>query len=444
MKLSKSGLGVTRLQNLDEMFPAQDILLQSGQIYQYTAGIYGYNNIPLQLKQTLENVVKDTLNKYDCIEVSLPTLQPESLWQKSGRLEKYIEDGTMLTVKTEKGNFCLAPTAEEAITEFIKKKIKSYKDLPCTLYQIGEKYRNEIRNRGYLMRGKCFPMMDAYSFNLDENDLVNSYNSIKEAYIKIFETLELEAYPVVADNGAIGGKKSEEFMLLSEAGEDTILLDKVSGKYLNSEILERPDHLEYLKREYGITDVSNLEPKKAIELGHIFQLGTKYSETMGATYIDNTGKEKIMYMGCYGIGITRLLATVYELSILKDSEGKPNGIALPYKFAPYFLQIVVDTKNEEKFNEALNLYSTLINSNVPVILDDRKDTSFGGKIKNCKILGTPFMAVIGNKVENGFVEVENIKTENKTIMTQENLIEKLIKLNTNKMNKNYSEMESLI
>ena len=157
-------------------------------------------------------------------------------------------------------------SAEEAVVEFAKKKIKSYKDLPTTLYQIGEKYRNEIRNRGYLLRGKSFPMMDAYSFNLDEEDLVRTYDNIRNAYLEIFEILGLEAIPVVADNGAIGGKKSEEFMIISETGEDTILYDKMSGRYLNSEVLEKENYIEYLKAEYGIENVSQLEDRKSTRL----------------------------------------------------------------------------------------------------------------------------------------------------------------------------------
>jgi len=444
MKLSQSGIGVTRLQNLDKMFPAQDILLQSGQLVQYGAGIFGYNNVPLLLRQIIENIIREVLNKYDCIEVLLPTLQPETLWQASGRWNKYIEDGTMLTVNTQKGNFGLAPTAEEAVVEFAKKKIKSYKDLPTTLYQIGEKYRNEIRNRGYLLRGKSFPMMDAYSFNLDEEDLVRTYDNIRNAYLEIFEILGLEAIPVVADNGAIGGKKSEEFMIISETGEDTILYDKMSGRYLNSEVLEKENYIEYLKAEYGIENVSQLEEKKALELGHIFQLGTKYSETMNANYIDKDGKERPFYMGCYGIGITRLLAIIYEKSILLGKDNEPNGISLPTKIAPYFVQIIAKPDNVEKVSQAEELYKSLTKQNIPVIIDDRTDITLGSKIKDCKLLGTPYMAVLGDKVENGFIEVENIATANKVVISLDELVVKLSEMHNLRINKRYDEIEEII
>ena len=161
MRLSQAGIGNIKLNITDPMYPAQEILIQSGQLNQFGTGIYAYNNIPLLVKRRVEAIIQETLNKYGCIEILLPTLQQESMWKASGRYDKYVEDGTMLTVQTDKGNYCLAPTAEEAVVEFAREKLKSYKNLPTTFYQIGEKYRNEIRTRGYLLRGKSFPMMDA-------------------------------------------------------------------------------------------------------------------------------------------------------------------------------------------------------------------------------------------------------------------------------------------
>lgn len=443
MKLSKTGIGVTRLENLDKMFPAQDILMQTGQLVQYGTGIFGYNNIPLLVKQNIERIVKDILNKYGCIEIELPTLQPESIWQQSGRWNKYIEDGTMLTVQTSRGNFGLAPTAEEAVVEFAKKKVKSYKDLPVIFYQIGEKYRNEIRNRGYLLRGKSFPMMDAYSFNLNEEDLIDSYENMKKAYLEIFQTLGLNAVPVVADNGAIGGSKSEEFMILSELGEDTVLYDKNSGRFMNAEILERDDYVEYLKCEYGIENVSDLEQRKALELGHIFQLGLKYSESMNATYTDKNGKEIPFLMGCYGIGITRLIVMSYEQNLIYDKNNTPVGFSLPIQIAPYIIQIIAKPDNAEKVSQATELYNILSSKKIPVILDDRANVTLGSKIKDCKTLGTPYMVVLGDKVENGKVELEKILTGEKIIISQEELILRLEELNKNRLYREYDKVNDL-
>ena len=427
MRLSQTGLGTIRVNNLDKSYPAQDILLQTNQLVQYGTGLYAYNNIPLLVRRNVEKIIVEKLNNHGCIEVLLPTLQPEKLWKDSGRYSHYVDDGTMFTIQTDKGGFCLAPTAEEAMVEFAREKLKSYKNLPVTFYQIGEKYRNEIRARGYLLRGKTFPMMDAYSFNSSEEDLAKTYDNIREAYLEIFNELGLEVLPVVADNGAMGGKKSEEFMLLSPIGEDTILYDEKTKTALNTEILERENYEEYLREEYNITDISKLEKRKAIELGHIFQLGTKYSETMNGTYIDREGKQSLYYMGCYGIGVSRTVATIYEESVLKNDNGKVQGFVLPESVAPYKLQIIPKMDNEEKVKEAEELYKKLSENNIESILDDRKIDSIGAKIKDCKVLGTPYMAILGDKVENGKVELENVKTGEKEIITIGELINKLKK-----------------
>ena len=419
MKLSQTGLGTIRVNNLDEFYPAQDMLLQTNQLVQYGTGIFAYNNVPLRVRQNVEAVIRGVLNKYGCIEVLLPIMQPSKLWEESGRLSKYIEEGVMITANTEKGDFVLAPTAEEAITDFVRGRVSSYKSLPVTFYQIGEKFRNEIRTRGYLLRGKTFPMMDAYSFDTDEEACKKTYANIRKAYIEIFKILELNAMPVAADSGAMGGNQSEEFMLESPIGEDTILVDKATGTMFNTEILEREDADKYLKEKYGINDKLNVESKKSIELGHIFQLGTKYSSSMKATYIDAEGKEKDLYMGCYGIGISRTVATIYEENVLRGKKNEVKGVSLPVSIAPYLLQII---PKEEKMEEAINLYEKLMQNDIPVIVDDRKQGMLGAKIKDCYMLGTPYMIVLGDKQEVGKYEVENCKTGEKKVYTEEELI----------------------
>lgn len=429
MRLSQTGLGTIRVNNLDKAYPAQDILMQTNQLVQYGTGIYAYNNVPLKLRQNVEAVVRGVLNKYGCIEILLPTMQPKSLWEESGRYSKYIEEGVMLAVESDKGEFVMAPTAEEAVTDFVRGRISSYKNLPVTLYQIGEKYRNEIRTRGYLLRGKSFPMMDAYSFDLDEENSAITYQKIRKAYMEIFEILGLKALPVAADSGAMGGNQSEEFMLLSPIGEDTILFDKKTGIAFNTEILEREDAVEYLKEKYGIEDTKDVESKKSIELGHIFQLGTKYSKSMNATYVDKDGKEQLLYMGCYGIGISRVVATIYESYVLKNEKDEATGISLPVSVAPYLLQIVA---KDEKMEEAEKLYNILMEHNIPVILDDRKQGMLGAKIKDCTMLGTPYMLVLGNKSEEGVYEIENTATKEKKSYTEKELLEEFLNIKNNR------------
>ncbi len=425
MKLSQTGLGTIRVNNLDEFYPAQDMLMQTNQLIQYGAGIFAYNNVPLKLRQNVESVIRGVLDKYGCIEVLLPIMQPTKLWEESGRFAKYKEEGVTILANTDKGDFVLAPTAEEAITEFVRGRITSYKSLPVTFYQIGEKFRNEIRTRGYLLRGKTFPMMDAYSFDVDEEACKKTYSNIRKAYQEIFEILDLNAKPVAADSGAMGGNLSEEFMLESPIGEDTILVDKETGRMFNTEILEREDADQYLKEKYGINDKTNVEAKKSIELGHIFQLGTKYSDSMKANFIDSEGKERPLYMGCYGIGVSRTVATIYEQNIIRGKKGEVKGVSLPVSIAPYLLQII---PKEEKQEIAENLYNKLMEKGIPVILDDRKQGMLGAKIKDCAMLGTPYMIVIGDKQEEGTYEVENSKTGERKLYTEEELINEFEKI----------------
>ena len=426
MKLSQTGMGTTKLNNLDEMYPGQSILLQTGQLVQYGAGLFAYNTVPLLVRRNVEKIIVETLNKYGCIEVLLPTLQPDTIWKNSGRYEHYTQDGTMLITESNKGTFCLAPTGEEAMLEFAREKLKSYKNLPVTYYQIGEKYRNEIRTRGYLLRGKAFPMLDAYSFDIDEQGMAVSYDNVRKAFLEIFEKIGLKVIPIVADNGAMGGKKSEEFMLISEQGEDKILYDENTGIGLNTEILEKENYQEYLKEEYGIEDISTFKEIRTMELGHIFQLGTRYSEMMNGKYINQDGKETLYYMGCYGIGVSRTVSALYEQCVINDEKWGPCGFVLPKSVAPYILQIIPKMESEEKVELANKLYKKMQELGIGAILDDREKMSMGAKIKDTKILGTPYMVVIGDKTEGENLEIENNLTGEKITITIDD-IERIFK-----------------
>lgn len=428
MKLSKTGMGTTKLNNIDEMYPGQSILLQTGQLVQYGAGLFAYNTIPLLVKRNIEKIIIETLNKYDCIECLLPSLQPDTIWKNSGRYDHYVNDGTMLITESNKGTFCLAPTAEEAVLEFLREKLKSYKNLPVTYYQISEKVRNEIRTRGYLLRGKSFTMLDAYSFDIDEEAMSKSYENVRRAFLEIFERIGLKVLPVVADNGAMGGKKSEEFMMISEQGEDKILYDETTGIGLNTEILEREDYKEYLKKEYGIEDISNLKEIRTMELGHIFQLGTRYSEMMNGKFINQEGKESLYYMGCYGIGVSRTVAALYEKTVINDKKWAPCGFVLPKSIAPYLVQIVPKMDDKDKVNLANKLYEKLKEENISAILDDRENLTIGSKIKDCKILGTPYLVVLGDKQEGDIIELENMETGEIENIKIDDLVKKVIRL----------------
>ena len=412
MKVSQIGLISKKITNLDKQFPVQDMLLQTGQVEQFSTGIYAYGHIPYLVEKNIESLISKTLTKYNCSVLSLPLLQPENIWQESGRLEKYISEDVMFRCLTDKGNYCLAPTAEEAIVKYAKNRLTSYKQLPVTYFQIGEKFRNEIRTRGYLLRGKSFTMMDAYSFGRNQKDLDEEYENIKQAYLEIFNTLRLKVEPVGADSGAIGGNKSEEFMCISDIGEDNILYDASTGTSFNEELLERPDYQEYLKNNYGINDTTTLKKRKAVELGHIFKLGDKYSKSMNATYIDEFSQNKNYIMGCYGIGVSRTLAMLYENSIV-TKDNKFTGIALPINISPYLIYIIPKDDDSEKSNIATSVYQELLTNEVPVLYDDRINLSIGSKIKDSQILGIPYTVVFGKTLEDNHLEIENNKTHEK-------------------------------
>lgn len=423
MRLSQAGLGTMRINNLDEMFPVQDILLQTGQLVQYGTGIYGYGTVCLKVKQNIEEIIRENLNKAGCIEVELPTLQPSEIWKQSGRYEKYQKENVMLEVKSNKGDFCLAPTAEEAVVVFAKGKLKSYKHLPVIYYQIGEKYRNELRNRGYLLRGKSFLMMDGYSFDTSKENMAKSYDRVRNAYLNIAKELELEVVPVIADNGDMGGKRSEEFMVISPFGEDTILYDEKTKIGINKEVLEKENYEEYLKDEYGVSDISEFKEVKAVEIGHIFQLGTRYSESMEGKFIDKDGKEKPYYMGCYGIGVSRLVATIYEKSVIKNQEGKVEGFSLPTSINPYDMYIIYSKKDERKKEFAQKLYTVLGGQ---AIIDDRENISVGESIKDAKVLGPEFIIIVGDKTPNDMVEIEDLRNNKKQVITYQHFLDTIL------------------
>ena len=431
MKVSQIGLISTKIKDLDEQFPVQDMLVRTGQLDQFSSGIYAYGHIPYLLKKKIDSIISNTFAKYDCAEVSLPIMQPENIWIESGRLDRYVSENVMFRIINEKGNFCMAPTAEEAVVAFARKRLSSYKQLPVTYFQIGPKFRNELRSRGFLLRGKAFDMLDAYSFGRNQKDLDVAYDNMKKAYFDVFKELGLDVQPVGADSGAIGGNKSEEFMMISDIGEDNILIDKTSGKALNCELLERSDAEDYLANTYGINDISKLEKRKAVELGHVFQLGDKYSKAMNATYLDENNNYQNFVMGCYGIGVSRTLAVIYENSIIKN-EGNFDGIALPYNLAPYILYIVPKTDDVEKMNIALKIYQELEDNGIKTLFDDRDNMSIGAKIKDSKMTGTPYLVVFGKTLDEGYVTIENNKTKEKTNVKISELVDLFKKYNLRK------------
>lgn len=414
MKLSRAAILTSKDKPKSEEMLSTQILFQSGMLKRYGAGIYGKHAFLTRAQANIEQIIRKVLNKYDCVEVCLPILQPKSIWEASGRWNTYHESGQMFYCDMPNGSFCMAPTAEEAVFEFVRDNLRSYKDLPANVYQIGGKYRNELRARGGLLRSKEFTMMDSYSFDSSEEAMKKEYSHIRAAYIEIFNELGLNAIPVSALNGDMGGKISEEFMFISDIGEDTILVNEDNTMAFNSELFEMENYEEYLKENYGITDISKFKEKHCIELGHIFQLGQKYSSSMNGTFKNSENEDIPYFMGCYGIGVSRTLAAICEQNCDED------GLIWPENIAPYPLMIIYkDTKREK----AYDIYNSLQNAGIEVIIDDRETLRFGDKIKDWKLFGIPYLMVVGDKTEDTLYEIENRKTGFKEHKTKEQILE---------------------
>ena len=461
---------------------ASHIYLIRGGFIQSVGGSGLYNFLPLGKKilDKVRAVVKEELDKAGCQEVSLSFVTPAALWEESGRLEKYGKE--LLRFKDRKNNdFILGPTHEEMMVNMVRQTVKSYKQLPLNVYQINLKFRDEIRPRFGLMRGREFLMKDAYSFHTSTEDMQREFALMEETYKKIFTRLGLEFRVVDADSGAIGGSGSKEFMVLADSGEDTIVvcdgcdyganieaavakpkaydasteIKVIAMKALYDEGVSKVVHfalpasvelqdvkacnavnandlVEYEEtaeietlvvdaalenidtltaEEKSYADISavqegdscaacggSLRYTKGIEAGHIFQLGTQYSEPLAANFLDENGKSQPMVMGTYGIGVSRLLAGIIE----QNHDDK--GCIWTKESAPFDLQIIVSNiKDDAQVALGEALYETMLAKGVDVLLDERKDR-FGAKMKDYELIGVPYAVVIGKKLADGVVE----------------------------------------
>ena len=382
---------------------SHQLMLRSGMIRKVTSGIYTWLPIGLKVLRKVENIVREEMDASGAQEVLMPMVQPKELWEETKRWEKMGPELLRIQDRHER-DFCLGPTHEEVITDIIRNNIKSYKELPLNLYQIQTKFRDEIRPRYGVMRGREFLMKDSYSFNLNEESLNESYLAMKETYKKILDRLGLKFKIVKADSGAIGGDASEEFHVLADNGEDTIAISDSSDFAINTELLlEEGDDIESLEGKPSPDGKGIIQVKKGIEVGHIFQLGKVYSDAMKANVLDNDGKAKSLFMGCYGIGVSRLVAAAIE----QNNDEK--GIIWPESMAPFEVNIVAIgfDKDEKIAKAATDLYKELSSMGYEVILDDRKD-GYGTKMKDAELIGIPINIIIGKQfVQNNEIELKH-------------------------------------
>ena len=387
----------------DAEITSHQLMMRSGMIRKVTSGIYNWLPLGLIVLKKIENIVREEMDSSGAQEVLMPMVQPKELWEETKRWEKMGPELLRIKDRQER-DFCLGPTHEEVITDLIRNNIKSYKELPLNLYQIQTKFRDEVRPRYGVMRGREFLMKDSYSFNIDQKSLNESYVLMRETYKKIIDRLGLEYKIVKADSGAIGGEASEEFHVLAENGEDTIAVSDSSEFAINTELLlKKGENIQSLEGQPSPDGNGIMQIKKGIEIGHIFQLGKIYAESMNANVLDNKDKSKTLFMGCYGIGISRLVAAAIE----QNNDEK--GIIWPDSIAPYEVNIIAIgfDKNAKIAKASMDLYKKLSSMGYQVILDDRND-GYGTKIKDAELIGIPMNIIIGKQyLDNNEVELRH-------------------------------------
>ena len=433
MRLTNYFLPVLKESPNDAEIVSHQLMLRAGMISQSSSGIYSWLPLGLRVLKKIENIVRDEQDAAGVNEILMPTIQPADLWKESGRYEDYGKE--MLRINDRQDREMLyGPTNEEQVTDIFRRSIKSYKELPQLLYHIQWKFRDELRPRFGVMRGREFLMKDAYSFDLDKQQSEISYNKFFVCYLKTFQRLELKAIPMTAETGPIGGDLSHEFIIISQTGESDI--------YFDSKLLEQENELQSInysedlsglvnsyKSLYAVSDdkfnqdnfdnnvlKENQTRSKGIEVGHIFSFGTKYSETMKANVLNNDGKQTTVFMGSYGIGISRLVGAIIE------SSNDDKGIIWPKSVSPYDIGLINLKQKDNDITAISNgVYENLLSVGFDVLYDDKNDNP-GVKFSRMDLIGLPFQVIVGNKSKNdSILEVKNRKTGDISEVSIENI-----------------------
>ena len=432
MRLSKYFIPTIKENPSEAHIISHTLMLRSGMIRQSSAGIYVWLPTGLIVMNKIANIVREEQNRAGAIEILMPTIQPAELWQKSGRYDAYGKEMLRITDRSNR-EMLYGPTNEEMITDLFKNTVKSYKQLPLNLYHIQWKFRDEVRPRFGIMRGREFLMKDNYSFDLDFEGAKESYNKMYVAYLRTFARLGLTAIPVRADAGAIGGDLSHEFQILAETGESTLYYDKdienfdladLKGDIDDATVAKLRSYYAMEEEKHDADNCSvapeNLKRAKGIEVGHIFYFGKKYSESMGAKITGPDGNEVDVEMGSYGIGVSRLVGALIE------ANHDENGIVWPEEVAPYKVGIINLRFKDENCSAACDsLYSKLLDHGVEVLYDDR-DAGAGTKFADMDLIGLPWQIIIGPKgLDKGVYELKNRRTGERTEHSVKEILEKL-------------------
>jgi prolyl-tRNA synthetase len=403
------------------------LMLRAGMVRQASAGIYSWLPLGFKVLKKVEKIVREEQDRAGCQEVLMPTIQSAELWKESGRYEAYGKEMLRITDRHER-EMLYGPTNEEQITQIFRDSIKSYRYLPKMLYHIQWKFRDEVRPRFGVMRGREFLMKDAYSFDMDYAGARRSYNKFFVAYLRTFARMGMRAIPMEADTGPIGGNLSHEFIVLADTGESQVFCNR---EFLEFDVLSKNINYDDATEVEGVVnhftslyartdekhDAAMFESQvpearryvgRGIEVGHIFYFGTKYSEPLKAQVQDKDGNPVSVHMGSYGIGVSRMPAAIIEAS------HDDNGIIWPDEVAPFkvgLINLKIDDAATTKLCE--DLYGKLQNAGIEVLYDDR-DERAGAKFAEMDLIGLPWQMVVGPRgAAKGQVEVKNRKTGEK-------------------------------
>ncbi len=401
------------------------LMLRSGMIRQHTAGIYSWLPLGLKVLNKVADIIREELEKAGCVELLMPTMQPVELWEESGR--GGYGDETLKATDRHERTLIYGPTHEEVITDLFRRNVKSYKQLPLTLYQIQWKFRDEIRPRFGVMRGREFLMKDAYSFSADEASHTALYDTMYATYFKIFRRMGLKVIPFKADTGMIGGDQSHEFQVVAETGESEIFYDKALEALTEAETLD----ITAIRSHYSAADekhdaatcpvaASELVQARGIEVGHIFYFADKYSKPMGATIQNAEGQDVPVMMGAHGIGVSRLVGAIIE------AHHDDKGIAWPEEVAPFKVGIVNIRQGDDACDGlSTQLYDGLKAQGIDALYHDT-DERAGAKFATMELIGLPWMATIGPKsAANGEVELTHRATGEKVTLALDAALNRL-------------------
>lgn len=397
----------------DEVATNAKLLLRAGFVKKEMAGVYNFLPLGLRVLNKIANIVRDEMNKAGGQELLLSALQNRESWEKTGRWTGF---DVLFKVNSQyKTQYALGPTHEEVLVPIVKHFVSSYQDLPLYLYQIQNKFRDEPRTKAGLLRGREFLMKDLYSFHTDEEDFKKYYELMKKAYKKVFERCGLDAILTEASGGTFS-KFSHEFQVLTPSGEDEIIYCPGGDFAQNTEICQVKEGKE--------CDLGHgpLKRAKTIEVGNIFPLKTKFSQAFGLIYKDKEGKEQLVIMGCYGIGISRLMGAIVEV------HHDEKGIVWPSSVSPYAVHLVTINNSQLTVDKVNDVYGRLEKAGIEVLWDDREDVSAGEKFADCDLIGIPVRLVVSEKtlrLRSGSVEWKKRDSDKTEIISVEEAISKL-------------------